>query len=123
MINNMNDEKITFEKLPQAVEYLINKVEALAEALKLKKDENKPEEKDRWLNMDELIKYLPDHPAKPTIYGWVSNRQIPHHKGGKKLRFLKSEIDKWLSTGRRKTNEEIMAEAQNYASRKKGGKL
>lgn len=119
----MQNEKITFEKLPQAVEYLINKVEALAEALKLKKDENKPEEKDRWLNMDELIKYLPDHPAKPTIYGWVSNRQIPHHKGGKKLRFLKSEIDKWLSTGRRKTNEEIMAEAQNYASRKKGGKL
>ncbi|MDR1342763.1 MAG: helix-turn-helix domain-containing protein [Prevotellaceae bacterium] len=30
-------------------------------------------------------------------------RSIPYHKKGKKLMFLKSEIDNWLKEGRRKT--------------------
>ncbi len=112
----MNLENITFEKLPEAVSYLIAKVDALTKALQIKTE---PSKIDYWMNIDELTGYLPDHPAKATVYGWVSNRQIPHHKGGKKLRFLKSEIDEWLSNGKRKTNEEIMGEAEKYVRRVK----
>ena len=50
---------------------------------------------DRWLSLEELCQYLPDHPAKATVYGYVSNDRIPYHKGAKRLRFLKSEIDSW----------------------------
>ncbi len=107
----MNLENITFEKLPEAVSYLIAKVDALTKALQIKIE---PPKTDCWMNIDELTGYLPDHPAKATVYGWVSNRQIPHHKGGKKLRFLKSEIDEWLSSGKRKTNGEIMGEAEEF---------
>lgn len=71
-------------------------------------------EVDRWMDIDELCSYLPDKPAKATIYTWVSLKTIPVHKGKKKLRFLKSEIDSWLITERRKTREEISLEAKNY---------
>jgi excisionase family DNA binding protein len=49
-----------------------------------------------WLNVDELCTYLPERPAKSTIYAWVHQRAIPFHKHSKKLYFLKSEIDQWM---------------------------
>jgi len=90
------NEHVTYNNLPEAVEYLIAKVEALEKAL-LTKSETPTAPVDRWMNIDELKAYLPDHPAKATIYGWVSKREIPYHKGGKKLRFLQLEIDAWIS--------------------------
>jgi len=117
----MKREEITFEKLPEAVGYLIDKVESLEKALHAK-GEQPSKQTDEWFNIDELRKYLPDHPARATIYGWVSTRQIPHHKGEKKLRFLKSEIDKWLLSGKRKSENELQTEAAEYLNSKKGGR-
>jgi predicted DNA-binding transcriptional regulator AlpA len=77
---------------------------------------------DSWFDLNELIEYLPGRPSKATIYGYVSKREIPSHKNGKRLAFLKSEIDAWLKGKRRKTVEEITAEAELYIIRKaKGG--
>jgi len=50
------------------------------------------------MNMQELCEYIPDRPSRATVYGWVNTKSIPVHKGGKKLRFLKSEIDKWMQS-------------------------
>ena len=52
-----------------------------------------PTETDRWFDLNELCIYHPDKPSKATVYGWVNVGTIPVHKGGKRLRFLKSEID------------------------------
>jgi excisionase family DNA binding protein len=71
-----------------------------------------PAETERWFDLNELCTYIPDKPSKPTVYGWVNAGSIPVHKGGKKLRFLKSEIDSWLKQGRRKTLAEITSEAE-----------
>lgn len=76
---------------------------------------------DLWFDMHGLMNYLPDKPAKATIYGWVHSNLIPYHKGQKKLRFLKSEIDDWMKQGRRKTLSEIAHEAEQYLTKKKGG--
>ena len=81
-----------------------------------------PTEADRWFDLNELCKYHPDKPSKPTVYGWVNAGTIPVHKGGKKLRFLKSEIDNWLRQGRKKTLAETASEADNYLN-KKGSNL
>lgn len=79
---------------------------------------------DRWFNLQELSEYHPDKPTKATIYAWVSAGLIPVHKSGKRLRFLKSEIDAWLLQGRKKTQAEIQGEAATYVSLKtRGGKL
>lgn len=79
-----------------------------------------PTETDRWFNLTELCIYHPDKPQKPTVYGWVNAKIIPVHKGGKKLRFLKSEIDIWLKQGKKKTFEEIDNETEQYFKTKKG---
>ncbi len=81
-------------------------------------------EADRWFDLNELCIYLPDKPSKPTVYGWVNACTIPVHKGGKKLRFLKSEIDNWLKQGKKKTHSETALEVDAYLLKKKiGGKL
>ena len=67
---------------------------------------------ERWMNLQELCDYLPDHPKPQTVYSWVSNKVIPVNKGSKHLRFLKSEIDQWLKSGRRKTFAEMQADAK-----------
>lgn len=77
-----------------------------------------PTDIDCWFDLIEICNYLPDKPAKPTVYGWVRDGLIPCHKGAKKLRFLKSEIDQWLRSGKQKTVAEIEAEAISYLSKK-----
>lgn len=59
------------------------------------------------MNIDKLRAYHPDCLARSTIYDRVCQNRIPVHEDGKKLRFLRSEIDQWLSDGRIKTKDEI----------------
>ena len=84
--------EITFELLPQAVTQVFNKLENI-ERILLEQRSEPQTETDKWLNIDELCDYLPDKPAKATIYGKVHLRLIPFHKQGKSLIFRKSEID------------------------------
>lgn len=104
-------ENVTFETLPKAVTDVQNVVNHILRLLREQGINTQPEP-DRWFNINELIQYLPDKPAKPTVYGWVAEKRIPCHKGGKSLRFLKSEIDGWLMLGRRKTIQELQLEAK-----------
>jgi excisionase family DNA binding protein len=118
----MFSDEISFNDVPKAVAHLISKVEKI-ETLLQSQNRSEQSETDRWLNLDDLCKYHPDHPAKPTVYAWIGQRSIPYHKKGKKLMFLKSEIDSWLKEGRRKTAAEIQAEAEQFVARSKKGGL
>ena len=120
--NNMfqQETNISFNDMPQALAYLIGKVDKLETLLQNKQP---VEPTDRWLNLQELCKYLPDHPAKQTVYGWIAQRSIPYHKTGKKLQFRQSEIDEWIQASRRLTAVEQQAEAIHYINTKKGGTL
>ena len=106
--------ELSFNDVPKAVAHLIGKVEKIETLLNAKQPQ--AEEADQWLNLGDLCRYHPDHPAKPTVYAWIGQRSIPYHKKGKKLMFLKSEIDNWLKEGRRKTAAEIQAEAEKYVN-------
>ena len=89
-------DKITFDNLPEAILELHQKFDRLLSQNRLTRQ---PEE-DRLLTVEELQKFLPETPAKQTIYGWVNDRLIPYEKHGKRLYFRKSCIDNWLSKGR-----------------------
>lgn len=78
--------------------------------------QSKPEA-DRWFDIDQLCEYLPGKLAKSTVYAKIHNRTIPHKKVGKRLAFLKSEIDAWLKSKGRKTIQEIEAEVDNQLSK------
>lgn len=92
-------EPITFNDVPKALTELNEKVDRLI-SLREKPDD----ERDRFFSLDQLIEYLPENPAKATVYGWVARRQVPYTKEGKRLLFRKSEIDEWLSNGRSMQN-------------------
>ena len=105
--------QITPPELETLIENSIKKVLSNQQA-------QQPTETDRWFDLNELCIYHPDKPAKATAYGWVNAGTVPVHKGGKKLRFLKSEIDNWLRQGKKKTFAEIAGEAETYLKNKGG---
>ena len=48
--------------------------------------------------------------AKPTIYRMTSQREIPHFKRGKGVRFRRSELEVWMLANKRKTVSELTNE-------------
>ncbi|PKP11990.1 MAG: hypothetical protein CVU09_00380 [Bacteroidetes bacterium HGW-Bacteroidetes-4] len=94
----VNFDKITFDSLPSAVSQVIANQRAIIDLISKKEDKV---EKEGYLTVNELTKYLPEKPSKHTVYSWVFYRKIPFQKNGRKsLLFKKSEIDEWLHSGR-----------------------
>jgi excisionase family DNA binding protein len=107
----------TIEQLPQAVAQLSTKVDSRFDELKrLILETLQQSDQDHWLDLNELVAYDPEKRSKMTFYGYLRRREIPFHKTGKKVIFLKSEIDTWLKHGRKKTHAEIELEAEKYCS-------
>lgn len=115
--HTMYSKEISFNDMPQALAYLIDKVERLETLLSETKQASP--EPDKWFNLQELCNYLPDKPARQTVYGWINQKHIPYHKKGKKLQFLKSEIDAWLVEDKHKSMSELKAEATAFVAQKK----
>jgi excisionase family DNA binding protein len=119
--------ELTHNDLPQAVEEILKIVQYI---VKLMQDndgsKNKDELADRWLNVRDLLEYLPTHPSLSDIYAKTHNRTIPFHKSGKRILFRKFEIDTWLLSNQSKTlkqmtekAEKIMISKHNSRRRKK----
>lgn len=118
-----NDKTISFEQMPMALVELSEKVDRLSQLVESKlAGISERSQGDEWMNLEQLIEYLPDHPSKPTVYGWVCNRMIPFHKNTKKLSFLKSEIDAWMADSGHKTAKEIQSDALERYGYVKGGR-
>lgn len=111
--------KITYDTVPQALSYLIGKVEKLESLLETATPTAPAEKQPVWMTMEEFRAFHPEHPAPTTVYGWVRNGLIPHYKKGKKLFFKRSEIEAWLDDGRQKTDSEYEAEATDYINRRR----
>lgn len=110
---------LTIEGLPRAVRQLLEEVRDLKK-LFLSQNLIMPPEPDQWFDLNELVAYDPEKRSKATFYGYIHTLAIPFHKNGKKLIFLKSEIDIWLKAGRRKTVSEIDVESERYLKENRG---
>jgi excisionase family DNA binding protein len=107
---------ITFENLPKAVSQLYSKLESIEQLLLSKGTEPQaPEE--LLLTIQQAADLL--NLSVPTIYGLVSRSDIPVSKRGRRLYFSKQELLEWVKAGRKKTNSEIEAEAQNYINKRR----
>ena len=107
--------ELQFNDLPKAFENLQETVNNIHRLL-IQKINEQPTETELWFNLQQLCNYLPDKPAKATVYAWVHAGIIPFHKGKKKLRFLKSEIDAWLKLGKGITVAEASKDADLFLS-------
>jgi len=102
---------LTFEKLPQAVTQIYDKLENIERLLLSKNNLSHPEE-DKLLTIREAAVIL--HLSVPTIYGLVQRQGVPVCKQGKRLYFSKRELTDWIMAGRKKTVAEITAAAGSY---------
>ena len=115
----MNKNISTLEEMPGALSYLIWKVEGLEETIQTLRNKQQAANSPHWMDIDELCSYIPSHPVKQTVYGWVSNKQIPYHKINKALAFLQSEIDDWMKQRHSKSQAEMEQEALEFIKRRK----
>lgn len=67
-----------------------------------------------WLNRLETQEYLGI--SKPGLYGLVNRKTIPNTKVNGRLMFNKTDLDVWLSNGKRLTIDEIGNDAVSKAA-------
>ena len=117
------ENKISFDTLPSAMAEVLERlgrIEAnLEKHYNISASTKAEYNSNHRFCLKDLQDYLPDHPAAPTVYGWVRNGLIPYYKVGKKLFFKKSEIDQWLDSGRQKTEAELESEAVSYVNERR----
>ena len=82
-------------------------IKSLTDSGIINQSEHSESNGDQWLNVEDLCKYLPDHPCQNTVYKWKRKGIIPFHKRSKHLYFLRSEIDAWLKSKRGLTIAEM----------------
>ena len=90
------DNSATFDSIPVMVAEMNKKIDLL-----IADRAYQVEDEDYLMHVEGLRDYLPENPARQTVYGWVNDRKIPYEKYGKRLYFRKSHIDKWIANGRR----------------------
>ena len=110
----MNEQVLNFNDLPTALSLVINQLKEIDSKISLLSSQFQSNKENEWLTVTELCAYLPTHPVEHTIYCWTSSREIPYHKRGKRIMFLKSEIDEWLKGVKGKSKQEIQKEAEEY---------
>lgn len=117
--NNMSEKNITFEDLPKAMSWIMDKLNELDSKIDGLNNQNQSVPVEQWMNLKELCDYMPSHPAEQTVYGWTSCHIIPFHKRGKRIMFLKSEIDEWLHAGKIKSEKDLEDEAAQFIKSKR----
>lgn len=106
-------KSVNFDQLPEAVSYLIEKVDNLELIIK-----NQPKDsEDEFLTVEEASAFLTL--SLPTVYSKVSRKELPYMKQGKRLYFLKSDLIEYIKNGRVKTVSEVEAEADQFLTSKK----
>jgi len=86
---------ISFDSLPEMVAELNKKMDLLiADRVSQVRNE------DYLMTMEDLRDFLPENPARQTVYIWVNEGKIPCEKYGRRLYFRKTDIDRWISMGR-----------------------
>jgi excisionase family DNA binding protein len=113
--------KPTLELLPEEVYELRQDVKTI---LKFLADHGNARQNgnqsDEFLTVSEAAIFL--NLAKQSIYGLISRKQLPYIKKLKRVYFSKTELTKWLESGRQMTHQEIAANSRPILVRKGGAK-
>lgn len=92
-----SEKTVTFDNVPELLSGILDELREMRILIISIKDSHSGKE---WMSLQELRDFLPEHPAKATVYEWVAKKTIPFHKNGKALRFNLAEIEKWIKMER-----------------------
>lgn len=112
------EQNLTHDTLPQGVTQLIKEVSEL-KSLLIQKQEAPTQQTEEPLTIQQAAAFLKLSVA--TIYTKVSKGELPNYKRGKRLYFSKTELLEYLKEGRKQTNKDIEAAAEQYLSNNKTG--
>lgn len=122
-MENIEKKVPTFDMIPLMMANLLEdnkilaaKIDILDKKINMSIPKKKDDDNER-MDVTAAQKYIPGHPAIQTIYGWTSNGNIPYHKIGKRIYFVKSELDEWLSRDQHKSEDDLCKEAEEYVKR------
>ena len=102
---------ITFEKLPEAVGFLIREVQRLNESISSLTEKQRPQKKTP-LSVEQACEIIGK--AKVTVYAMARKGLIPHYKSGRKLYFFEEELLEWIVSGKIKISEETREEVEAF---------
>ena len=108
-------EPFNFDKLPEVIRQLFEKVEHIEYLLSNLETPNTDERE--WLTIDEAADFLKVSVA--ALYSKVSRKEIPVNKPGKRLYFNKTELKEWIRLGKKKTIYDIRSEANDRLNKQK----
>ena len=108
--------EISFDKLPQAVSQINERLQNIERLLMERSNESKSDSNE-LLNIEQASKHL--NVSVATIYTYVHERVIPFSKVKKRLYFSKQELTEWVKTGRKKTITEVNASAEELLKPRK----
>ncbi len=104
----INTSTLTFDKLPEVVAYLADRVNDLLSEMKELRSMIAPSDKDRspFITTKEACQLLGE--CKNTLYEKARAGIIPAYKnpGGKSWRFIKSELLEYMTSGKPKSQQE-----------------
>lgn len=97
-------------------ELILDKLNTIENLLRIvKKDDKITVPIAEVFNLNQAAEYV--SLSKSAIYKKTSERNIPHFKKGKKLYFIRSELDEWLTENKVSTHAQIEKEADIYLLR------
>lgn len=85
---------MSFDNLPEAVGYLISKIEVLEQKIDAMAPTSKQPNTKTTIDINAAAELI--QKAKSTIYTMVRLGRIPAYKKGKKLYFIEEELRQWL---------------------------
>ena len=101
----------------EAIDTRLSNIESILQEIRQSpKDNVKQAEADELLTVQDAAKFL--SLSVPTVYGLISKGDIPVMKRSKRCYFLKADLVAYLKQGRKKSNAEIEAIAQNHITGK-----
>ena len=105
------EERVTFDHLPKILSTLQKDVNELKNFIV---HNQVPDEPNEWMDVKGLAAYHPDHPSVRTVYDWI------HYK---RVRFKRTEIDKWLLGGYHRIDNELLEDAVDILNAKRCGQV
>jgi excisionase family DNA binding protein len=101
----------------EVIDARLSNIENLLLDIKHKPDPGNHPESDNILSIEQAANFL--NLSKLTLYGKVSRRELPVSKRGKRLYFLRSELEQYIKSGHKKTVDELKMEASETMKRRR----
>ncbi|MCB2156067.1 helix-turn-helix domain-containing protein [bacterium] len=78
------------------------------------------EKSERWVSVEEITEHL--GVSSDTVYRWISEKEMPCARVGRRWKFKVSEVDSWARSGKAADQDEGTEGSEEDSPRKGGAR-